>query len=226
MLVRTISRSIYGRSGAVFYSGRASFTTLCPIYILGLNPGGDPVRHSIFTVGLSIAKFLRRNIATWSAYTDEKWDRRSIQVRMVHLLSALGYNARVVPASNVVFVRTASESSLKAEKDALLRACWPFHSMVIQNLNVRLVLCLGKTAGCWARKQLGANRLVDTFIERYPRLHRTSEVLASGIRVATLVHPARCDWTNPLADPTPMILRSLRLTLRQRIHMRRRRMQP
>lgn len=39
---RLVPAELWFRSGAVFYSGRAAFSRPSPIYLLGINPGGDP----------------------------------------------------------------------------------------------------------------------------------------------------------------------------------------
>ena len=41
-LARTIPRKLCDESGSMFYSGRAAFSGPGPLYILGLNPGGNP----------------------------------------------------------------------------------------------------------------------------------------------------------------------------------------
>lgn len=78
--------------------------------------------------------------------------------------------------------------------------------MVIDTLGIKVVLCLGGTAGRWARSMLDANELVGTFIESNSR-RWTSEahVNARGMCVLTLTHPGRADWRNPAADPTPLV---------------------
>lgn len=221
-LLAQLDRSLCARSGAVFYSGRCAFTETSKIYVLGLNPGGDSDRNASSTISRNITKTLTRRAAKWSAYKDEKWDRADVQGRILHMLSKLQIDPRCVPGSNVVFARTASENALGSEKAALLKCCWPLHDMVIQRLGVRLVLCLGVTAGLWVRERLNAHERIDSFTESNRR-RWTSEVHQNrcGLKVATLLHPSRADWTDPKTDPSPMVIRALRLTHRERTHLRR-----
>lgn len=131
-----------------------------------------------------------------------------MQPRILHLLGHLGLDPRVTPASNVVFVRSSDEGSLKTEKSSLLDACWPIHEAVIDTLGIRVVACLGKTAGNWVRRKTGAWRLVDHFIETNDRRWSSCAHEADdGKIVVTLTHPSRVDWRNPLADPSAMVAR-------------------
>src|SRR5688572_15276044 len=61
-------KPILGRSGSILYSGSE---TLRPgsIYLLGLNPGGNPTTHHD-TVGSNLGVMLAR---TENAYLDESW---------------------------------------------------------------------------------------------------------------------------------------------------------
>src|SRR5690606_27453049 len=144
---------------------------------------------------------------------DESWrgclpGTCGMQPRVLHLLSSLGLDPRTVPASNVVFVRSAREASLKAEKHALLQACWPVHRAVIESLGVKTLLCFGATAAGWARETLNAHDLLDTFVEtNNRRWTSTAHVNARGICVIKVTHPSIADWRNPAADPTPLVRR-------------------
>ena len=41
--IELIPQSLYGESGAAFYSGRRAFSAPSDLYILGANPGGSDV---------------------------------------------------------------------------------------------------------------------------------------------------------------------------------------
>jgi hypothetical protein len=214
-LIERIPTTLISRSGAVFYSGRDSFTRLSPIYILGLNPGGDPVLQSAETIAANISEWLHEWPARRSAYVDERWRNMEagtcgMQPRVTYLLHALGQDPQMVPSSNVVFVRTATERELEAEKRVLLDTCWQFHEAVIDSLSVRMVICFGQTAGAWVRERLSASELAGAFREKNKR-GWTNQVHAnsSGLLIATLTHPSRADWRNPAADPSPMLKRLL-----------------
>ena len=209
-----IDADIRARSGSVFYSGRSAFSRSSPLYLLGLNPGGDPERQALETVGAHIDQFHRHN-ADWSAYADEQWEGRDpgtygMQPRVLHLLRQLGLNPQQVPASNVVFARSRNEVLLKSEKHHLLAACWPIHAAVIASLHVRTIVCFGGTAGRWTRERMNAQELIDHYCESNLRGWTSSAHRApDGRVVATLTHPSRADWTNPDTDPSPLVTRML-----------------
>ena len=125
---------------------------------------------------------------------------------MLHLLRGLDRDPRRVPASNVVFVRTAREADLAAEKRALLSACWPVHQAVIDGLNVRSILCFGGTAGAWVREALNAHEMTGSFVERNAiRWTSLAHVNAEGVCVITLTHPSIAKWDAPTTDPVPFV---------------------
>lgn len=205
-----LSPSIACRSGSLFYSGPSAFEGYRPLYILGLNPGGSPTAQVDETVERDVTEW-RALTKPWSAYLDESWQGRppgthGMQPRMRHMFGQLGLDLCEVPASNVVFVRSANEAALSAEKATLLPQCWPVHDAVIRRLEVRLVLCLGGTAGRWVRDALGAHQLLDRFSEQNAR-GWTSEahLTPDGRAVVSVTHPGRADWRNPAADPTPLV---------------------
>ena len=206
--------ALLGRSGSVFYSGRSAFSGPSRLYLLGLNPGGDPDRQSAETVAADIAQF-RTQPACWSAYRDEGWagshpGTRGMQPRVLHLLGGLGLAPDAVPASNAVFVRSAREAALAAEKADLLRRCWPVHEAVIRSLGIDTVVAFGGTAGLWIREMLGADRYVDSFTEANGRGWTSNAHLSEGgMCVVTATHPSIADWRNSATDPTPLIARAL-----------------
>ncbi|CZT34232.1 Uracil DNA glycosylase superfamily protein [Rhizobium sp. 9140] len=211
-----LSDQLLNSSGAVFYTGMTAFTTCKPLYVLGLNPGGSASRQRSNTVRRDIRDYLLRE-EPWSAYIDERWEDAEpgswgMQPRICHMLKKLHLDPRETPASNVIFVRTQSETLLKANKSVLLQECWPVHEAVIKVLQPRAILCLGRTAGSWVRKKVGADRKIDQFVESNRRgwassAHKGGE----GPIVLTVTHPGRVDWRNVEADPTPMVARCLNL---------------
>jgi hypothetical protein len=215
-IVYSMPADVIDASGAVFYSSPPAFDGHRPIYILGLNPGGNPEIQAENTV--------RRNFENWerqtepySSYVDEVWEgtvagAHGMQPRIQHLADVLGIDLRLTPASNVVFVRSATEAKLEANKSELLDACWPVHEAVIESLGCRVVICLGSTAGRWVRERLDAKHECDKFTET--NLRRWTSVAhqsPDGMFVCTLTHPGRVDWQNPDADPAPMVKRVLKL---------------
>lgn len=214
-LLGLVHPSILQRSGAVLYSGRAAFAGRKRLYVLGLNPGGSPESNPHGTIASHMANWRAREEDEWSEYCDESWGGRPVgtngmQPSVLHLLAGLGLDPRQTPASNVVFVRSAAERDLAAEKQRLLTACWRLHEAVIASLGVDTLLCFGQTAGAWAREKLGAHSLVDTFRETNGRGWRsTAHATSNGLVVVTATHPSRVDWRNPAADPTSLLRRVL-----------------
>lgn len=209
-----LPQEVRSRSGAVFYSGETAFSGNRSLYIIGLNPGGSPDRQAAETV--------ERDLAAWaqitspsSRYLDEAWEGKvpgthGMQPRIRHMFERLGFDLRETPASNLVFVRSKNEAALSAEKERLIKACWPVHQAVIDSLNIRTILCLGGTAGRWVREVAGATRLFDSFRETNARGWTSQAHGASDGRwVITVTHPGRVDWRNPAADPTPLVQRAL-----------------
>ena len=208
--VEQLSPSIMHRSGSLFYSGPSAFQGERPLYVLGLNPGGSPVAQTAETVERDLADW-RALTLPWSAYLDESWQGKpagthGMQPRMRHMFDRLGLDLREVPASNVVFVRSATEAALASEKAVLLPQCWPVHAAVIRDLGIRTILCLGTTAGRWTREAIGAHALIDRFQESNDRgWSSEAHIAADGRAVVTVTHPGRADWRNPAADPTPLV---------------------
>lgn len=198
------------RSGAVFYSGRAAFTGPRPLYLLGLNPGGDPEAQAHETIGRDLAQW-QNGEERWSAYIDRSWrgaevGTYGIQPRIRHLFDRLDIDLRDTPSANVIFLRTKDEASLASSKQSLLNECWPVHRTIIDMLGIQTVICLGGTAGRWVRSLLGAEELVGRFVETNSRRWPSeAHVNAGGTRVLNLTHPGRADWRNANADPTPLV---------------------
>lgn len=212
-LLGLVPRTLYTESGELFYTGRAAFAHSSPLYLLGLNPGGNPAALTDTTIGAEIADANRPN--DWSAYVDEPWQgyaagAHPYQASILHMYRVCGLDARTVPASNAIFVRTISEADLATRKAELLRACWPVHAEAITRLGVAVVVCLGQAAGAWVRSRLGAANLIETHRESNARGWRSSTHQApGGIQVVTLTHPSRANWTNPLADPSELVRNAL-----------------
>lgn len=210
-----VPKELEGRSGKVFYAGRAAFGAPCPIYLLGFNPGGHEEDHPDETIGEHTRRVLETWSPEWTALIDEVWrpGRRVFppgeapgQRRLRHLLKGLGLEPRRVPMSNVIYVRSPRSEHLDEADLGLVARLWPFHRAVIETLRVRVVVCLGGKAGSVVRERLGTTRLVDRFVERNDR-QWSSEAWRNedGLGVAVLTHPSVADWTNPAADPTPLV---------------------
>jgi len=216
--VRLIDPSLLGESGKVFYSGRKAFSSDSKIYLLGLNPAGIPSDGSEETIGKSLDLFLNDACREeWSAYCDEKWKGRApgsetMQIRVRYLLNQLGLAARSVPASNLVFVRSARWKHLTRDsKQDLLERCWPVHKAIIERLQVQVIVCMGKDAGGWVREKLDVGEeTIDVYTEDNKRRWRSeAHKNANGQRVLTLTHPSVAKWCACASNPTALAKRAL-----------------
>lgn len=208
---KLIPSELLKRSGSVFYSGKLAFGSRTRMYILGLNPGGDPRKQANETIEWDTAKVLRDKRDDWSAYRDDSWagsppGKHGMQPRVLHLLGQLQIDPGQVPASNIVFLRSSRESRIDGDIRKIAEMCWPFHQRVIEELGVRLILCFGRTAGNWVCRRLGARDKVAEFVEDNNRKWRSSVYMnKSGMVVVDATHPSVADWTSTAADPSKLV---------------------
>ena len=214
---KLIPDSIMHRSGKAFYSGRLAFSSPSDLYILGVNPGGDPEEYPDETVDSHTEWVLGSSPKNWSAYRDESWGTsgaeagsRGMQPRILHFFRRLNMRPGEVPASNVVFARSSRKATLEGDYTQMASDCWQFHQAVIDSLGVRIVVCLGNDVGSWVRSRLFAHQQVEEFVEDNDR-RWTSRLYASssGLKIAVLTHPSIAAWTNSKTDPTGLVLNAL-----------------
>jgi Uracil DNA glycosylase superfamily len=210
-----IPYALGNRSGKVFYSGRLAFSREMPLYVLGVNPGGDPENMPDETVSSHTVLVRTKHQPNWSAYRDESWEGADpgtwkMQPRVLHMFRALGMDPGCIPCSNLVFVRSRQEADLKRELPHLVKLCWPFHAAAIENLRPRVVVCLGQTTGDFVRERLAANQQYAEYVEQNDRQWRSRAYKnADGLKVVVATHPSRVNWTCPKTDPTALITAAL-----------------
>lgn len=204
------------RSGKAFYSGRRAFSAPARLYVLGLNPGGDPESHSAETVESHTRDVLNSRPDDWSAYRDESWKGAApgtygMAPRVLHLFACLDLRPGEVPCSNLIFVRSSRERDIEDEFESLAQACWPFHEFVVEQLQPRAILCFGGRAGNYVREKLNADELVGEFVEDNNRRWRSRSFIGrNGVKVVVATHPSIADWTRRETDPTPLVRQTLR----------------
>jgi len=215
LLYNSIPSDVCQRLGKAFYSGCAAFEGQASLYVLGLNPGGDPSEHKAETVESHTAAVLH-NRANWSAYRDESWKDAApgtsgMQPLVLHMFAALKLDPGLVPCSNLIFVRSRRESDIRQEIKSLAELCWAFHLRAIEQLRPRVIVCFGKRAGRYVCSSLEATKPCDQFIERNHRRWR-SQVFASsiGLKIVVATHPSIADWCAPATDPTLLIQGALK----------------
>jgi Uracil DNA glycosylase superfamily len=214
-LAKQIPAELLPKSGKVFYSGRCAFSAPSALYVLGVNPGGDPSDHETETVGGHTHAIMQTHADDWSAYRDESWEGTApgtygMAPRVLHLFAGLGLNPGNVPCSNLVFVRSRRENQIEGEMTSLADLCWSFHAHAIERLQPRAILCFGKTAGNYVRRKVGANRFYGEFVETNNRRWRSQTfVNPRNLRVVVATHPSIADWCATNTDPSNLIHEAL-----------------
>ncbi|MFN6037141.1 MAG: hypothetical protein ACK452_01640 [Bacteroidota bacterium] len=219
-LFKQIPKNLLKESGEVFYSGKNAFSGKKKIYILGINPGGSVENHINDTIekqAKNAIRFSKRN-PNWSEYKDGQWEGKSpgthvFQIRMNHLLKNLNLSPYYIPASNLVFVRSAREGNFnKSLYKEYAKLCWNnFHEKVINKLEIKIIICLGNTPGNFVRKKLKmGNDLIDSFAEKNKRKWQTKIYQnEKKQKVIIIPHPSISDWTTKECDPTKKLLKHI-----------------
>jgi len=211
--IQYIPKYLLKESGKVFYSGRNAFTGKKKVYLLGINPGGDPIAQANETVEWHNNLVLSQQ-PNWSSYIHESWRKNPpgeyyLQTRLLHLFEELNLNPYKVPSSNIIFRRTREAEHVE-KNDTIWNDCWEFHEKVIEKLGIQAILCFGKDAGKIVCSKVGANNLIDIFKEKNKRKWATRAFNnKNGLVVIVATHPSRAKWDSEAADPTPFIKKIL-----------------
>ena len=205
--INLIPASLSRQPGRAFNSGRLAFSEPSPIYVLLLNPAtsGDDPQTTVSHQARAVAK---RKPQDWCAFLDDQWGNRPpgkhfLQRNLLRLYARLGVSPRNAPSSQLIFLATKTPADLKRRHDFpyLLEDCWHFHAAVIQKLQPRAIVCVGKDAADFVRRKLDANILVGERCADVGKRPRTSQSHknAQGLTVISLPHPAAPgfgpDWT-------------------------------
>jgi hypothetical protein len=183
--------SILDRSGEILYSGARTLRP-GPIYLLGLNPGGDPRAH------LKTLRYHLENLPSKveNHYLDQSWGGRPaggrpLQQRVQWLARALGQDLRDVCASNLIFVRSVDAKS--SGYPELARVCWPVHRAILDVIQPRLVIAFGNS-GISPYGFLRTAFRLSSKEESFPSGHgdwRCLAFRAAGMQIAGLPHLSR-----------------------------------
>jgi hypothetical protein len=213
--MRAIPQSLLKESGKVFYSGRSAFASRADLYLLGINPGGDPVVMRSETIASHMKWIDSAAPSDWSAYRDESWRGKvpgchGMQPRVLHMFRGLGLNPGAVPASNLIFVRSRRKDTLVGDARHLAGLCWPFHQFILDCLQPKVIVCFGKPVGNYVRQKTNAHQLHATFTEQNDRKWQSHSYHSpSGVRVVVATHPGIADWTTSRTDPTGLVASAL-----------------
>lgn len=210
--IHLIPAPLLHEPGRAFNSGRLAFSAPAGIYVLLLNPAyaGDDPQPTVSDQAREVAK---RKPQDWCAFLDDQWGNRPpgkhfLQRNLLRLYARLGVSPRKTPSSQLVFLATKTPADLKKRPDFqdLLEDCWRFHAAVIQTLQPRAIVCVGKDAADFARRKLNANALAAEHCADVGKRPRTSQSHknAQGLTVISLPHPAAPgfgpDWTYEETD--------------------------
>ena len=81
-----------------------------------------------------------------NSYIDATWSGRdTLQRRIIWLTTALGFDPRLVAASNLVFVRSRDAESSRSLEYA--DVCWPIHEEILKIIRPQMILGYGNSAG-------------------------------------------------------------------------------
>ncbi|SHG85386.1 hypothetical protein SAMN04488068_1667 [Hydrocarboniphaga daqingensis] len=140
--------SLMSINGAILYSSHKTLK-LGPIYLLGLNPGGNPNDHPTSTIANAIDELATREK---NSYVEERWQYRCanrnkaaspLQKRIIYLLAGLGCDPKEVCASNLIFVRSVDASGCGYPSYADI--CWPVHEKIIEMVKPKLIIAYGNS---------------------------------------------------------------------------------
>jgi hypothetical protein len=183
--------SVINRSGEILYSG-AHTIRRGPIYLLGLNPGGDPNAHR------KTILYHLENLPSKveNHYLDQSWGgalagTRPLQRRVQWLARSLGQDLRNVCASNLIFVRSVDARSCGYPR--LAQVCWPVHHAILAAVEPRLVIAFGNS-GVSPYGFLRSVFRLSSAEESFPSGHGDWRCLAfrsAGMRIAGLPHLSR-----------------------------------
>lgn len=205
-------------SGTAFETGRDAWTGSRPVYLLGFNPGGPPGPDTVYGNAKELLYDMRHD---YSNYLDGQWGNSGGRLRakgtaplqrsVLHLFGVLGQEPGTVPASNVIFARSRQAHHISREQEqAMAEDCWRLHATMIERLDVKVVVCFGGRATGFVRAKVSAHTVADQFVETYADRSWTSRTFTGpGVSVVQMTHPGRADWTNPMADPTGLVVRAL-----------------
>jgi len=147
-----LPRSILDRSGEILYSGSQTLRR-GPIYLLGLNPGGNPNEHKdTVRDRLKDLPSKRRNnyLVNWGG---RQPGAHPLQRGVQWLAAELGVRIEDVCASNLIFVRSPDERTSGFPESA--RHCWPVHRAILAVVKPKLIITFGKSPYNFLREEFG-----------------------------------------------------------------------
>ncbi len=175
--------------GKLLYSG---IDTLVrgDLYVLGFNPGGDPVAESD-----CVLSHLDTSRPHWSEYCDAVWassKRRYApgehpkQMRMIHFFEVLGRDSMSVFCSNAIFLRSPTVSKLHISQ-AVEEECCEVHALLLNVVRPQFIICFGRDCEMLMRRRIRNGRLQNVSEEQIIEVmhfaaRRSTESFLEGAR--------------------------------------------
>jgi hypothetical protein len=192
--------------GRVLYCGLSAFRD-GQLYVMGLNPGGDPSSHDSILDDLQGTR-----PDDYSAYLCEVWPRYAAgraphQRRVAEVCGLLGHeDMRRVFSTNAIFAGTKRAADITT-LDALYglsAKCWPVQKWFLSIVRPRTIVCLGNgalssfgllagwlkmsrdaIASCGPSRSFRDGKWFDA------QIHLEGVVPSSKVRVIGIPHPSR-----------------------------------
>ena len=130
--------------GSVLFNGWSTLRE-GPLYLMGLDPGGDPEQGDYMTIGQQLDNMG----CHYSTYETEEWEWRGHllapgqhphQKRVRAICAVCKLKAHDVFAANAIFKRSRDT---KGVDWTMWPACWLVHQWFLSIVQPRLVICLG-----------------------------------------------------------------------------------
>ena len=213
-LTDKIPAELLKQSGKVFYSGRLAFAGPAPLYLLGVNPGGDPVNYIAETVSNHTETVLhvhpglvgvsRRILGRIS--TGHVWHGTACAAPIPQARSGTGHCPGQQSCLRQVAARGRHQEHFSAIAGSMLAVPCTRHP-AIEAARDRLH---GQDSGRlrsgppWRDRQIG-----EFGRDEQSGLRSRLFAGASGPRVVVATHPSIADWTAPSTDPSSLISNAL-----------------
>lgn len=214
------------KPGAILYNG---LNTLCAshgLYIMGLNPGGDPDPSETVMQSLSPERLQEE----YCSYEDECWrcwadcqieghrGNSPHQIKVKQLAEILGYNnIREVFAVNAIFFRSKNQGALGEISilKELFEKCWPVHQMFMSIVQPEIILCLGNgekmSAFSLLKQKLAPGEKYQGAVKEFMGEIPLRDQSSIRSRVIGVRHPSY-PWFNPVKDLKSFLERNHSLT--------------
>lgn len=143
-IARGLPEEMKNKPGRILYSDKKTLEG-SDVYLIGLNPGGS-TNGKILKEEIEAIKQRTKN-----AYEDEPWEWHGKdlkegtsppQIRVKHLVTAIGVEICKVCASNLIFTQTKAQLGLDKPEN-LAENCWSVHEAIINMAKPKVIIAIG-----------------------------------------------------------------------------------